>query len=913
MALPIDAGSPSRFQLDTRRGELRSGGEARPLPPKALAVLMLLVERAGEVVTRAELVDGVWGGLAISADAVRYTLRQVRIALDDPVDETGFIETVARRGWRFVGRVTRLDDDRVELSPQGAAGAASPAPAPRRTFVGRVEDLEALDRALRASIAGRSQVVFTVGESGIGKTTLIETFVERAAEAHGALVARGECIEYHGAGQPYMPMLEVVERAALGLGREVPAAILRRHAPTWLAQLPSLSDPADRQAIAEEVAGASQTRTIRELLRAFERFADHRPLILWLEDLHWADQSTLDAVAFLAEKLGDAPILLLITMREGEGMARTFAPTLRELERRERCRLTRPRRLDRSDFAAYLAARFGEGAAAARSEALIDALDRSGAGNPLFLVSLVDDLVSRGVLVQDGATWTIDAPIEVAKVPPRLEVVLGRQVEALSEEARTLLEAASVVGLDFDSIELASVLGREIVEVDAVCDRLSHERRFLQVRGPIAWPDGRLGTGFRFRHTMHRAVFLDRVSAGTASRTHRAIAEAREQAFAERLDDVAAQLAFHFEHGLALDRAVEYRFRAGEAAAHKSSNLEATEHLRHALGLVPRLPEDLRWALETRLRLALCAPLAAVAGYGAAELGENLARLEVLTADLEDSPAMFPVLLGLWSLNLIRGDLAMSSALGDRLLRLGEGDPDPLVRLQAHRAVGHCLFYSGRLADGAAHLERAVDGYDVAAHQRLDYSIGDDPVVLVHAYRSWSHWFQGYPERAVADAGEALRQGDRLQHSPSFAFALSYGAVLHQLRRDESRAWQWSDQLLEFARDEGMALWIALGEIIHGWTIATGGELEAGITMLERGLDGWAATGSQLGRPYFVSTLAELLGRVGRRREALALMPQVHELIVRTQQTVFFPERHRVEGVLRLGLAENAEERAAAL
>ncbi|GEM_PF-6452580 len=224
MAAPASQSRPRRFQLDTRRRELLREGEVRHLPPKAFAVLELLVARAGEIVTRSELVELAWGGMAISADAVRYTLRQVRIALDDPVDAPDFIETVTRRGWRFVGRVMRAEADVCWLTPAEAASSR----AARPVLVGRARDFAVLEDAMREVRSGRAQVVYVIGEPGIGKTSLVEEFVGLACERDGALCARGECIEYHGAGQPYMPLLEAVERAASGFGGDLPTAILRR-------------------------------------------------------------------------------------------------------------------------------------------------------------------------------------------------------------------------------------------------------------------------------------------------------------------------------------------------------------------------------------------------------------------------------------------------------------------------------------------------------------------------------------------------------------------------------------------------------------------------------------------------------------------------------------------------------------
>lgn len=882
-------------------------------------MLEILIDRAGEIVTRQDLVDRAWEGLAVSPDAVRYALRQVRIALADPVDQPQFVETVARRGWRFIGGVKQVRVDQYELIP---AGDVDPSTRRQerdqgtRLLVGREAEWSVLREALGAAQLRRPQVVFVVGEAGIGKTRLVEDFVDEATERAGVLTARGECIEHHGAGQPYMPLLEALERAAVSQGGEVPAAILRRHAPTWLAQLPSLSEPEDRHALAEETEGASQARMIRELQRAFERFAERRPVVLWLDDLHWADQSTVDAVISMAEKVADAAIMVIATLRPGEAAGSSLASTLSDLESRRRCTVIRPEPLDVVAIRSYLGGRFGASSEPARSGNLVSALLGAGAGLPLILVSLVDELVSEGGLALGKDGWFLGKRLELEQVPARVESLLARSLDTLSDEAREALEVGSVVGLDFSVFDLASVVSASVDSLERLCDELVEDGRFLQARGSVGWPDGSVGSGYRFTHSLYRNVLYERLSAGRASRIHYSVGQRKEAGFASRLDGVASELARHFELGLDFDRAFAYRLRAGEDSARRSSNLEATEHFRHALALVSRINEDDRLAVEVQVRLSFCAPLAAVAGYGAPELAENLERIEVLTVDLEESPLMIPVLLGLWSLNLVRGDIPTSATLAARLIRIANSTDEasyPIARLQAHRAMGHSLLYSGELEAGESHFSLALNSYDIRGHTRQDYSIGDDPVVLVHSYRSWSLWFYGFSQQASTNAVAALEYAERLDHPPSLAFALAYGSVFHHLRGDVGTAWEWSDRLIELAGDEDLVLWLALGKITHGWALSQEADPENGITMLRSGLAEWDSMGALLGKPYFVSVLAEILGRVGLTKEALALIPPVIKLAHTTGQTMFLPECYRVEGELLMQQASSEAARRLAI
>ncbi len=900
-----DGEAPAReFVFDPIRRELRQADGRRHLPPKSFDVLRVLVDRPGEIVTRDDLVAAVWDGMAVSSDAVRYTLRQLRKALGDPVGAPRFVETVARSGWRFVGSVVAIDDGRRRLLPEDF-GATSALPRPIAPLVGRADEWSRLVEALALARGDRSQMLLVSGEAGIGKTRLLEDFLAHVSESNDVVVARGECIEFYGPGQPYLPLLEVLERVCLALGGELPIAIMRRHAPSWLAQIPALSEPEEREQLAAQSQGVTQARLLRELANALERLAERQSLVVWLDDLQWADRSTLEAVSYLARQNEGRGVLFLASLRpfEAGAMDEAFGMTLADLHRSGRCRLLEPVPLDRTSIAEYLGHRFGFGTQLADSGELAARLAEVSAGNPLFLVSIVDDLVDRGIIetgpeARFARGWTAESAVAPAFVPARIGPLIERQIDALAPDQRELLEVASVAGIEFSVLELQSVLAQEIAALERRSDALVEDGRFLCAAGGVAWPDGSVGSRYRFAHSLHRAALRSRLSPGRRSRIHRAIALRKEAGFADRAGEIASELALHFEAGLDPARAIDHLAQAGLASARIFANREALSHLRRALALVPELPAAERTPREIRLRLAICAPLAAVLGYANRELAENLERLAVLTSDLEDSPAIFPVLLGLWSLTLVRADLLSTEGLEARLLALAERDSQPIVQLQAHRAIGHGCFFRGDLVASERHLDRALAGYDTDRHERLDYSIGDDPVVLAHAYQSWTSWFLGRPERAVWHVEEAARIGERLAHPPSLAFALSYAAVLHALRGDVAGAWEWSDRAEELARSEGMALWLALSRIVRGWCLAGEGDLPAGIALLRDGLEGWQETGSELGRPYFDSMLAHALGRAGEYDEALAIVGRIDAVIERTGQWIFEPERRRVEAVL---------------
>jgi len=885
------------FRFDAVAERLWRETDEVSLSPKSRSLLRHLIEHAGRPVSRAELLAEVWSGVHVSAAAIRYAVRQVRKALDDSATRPAFIESTPRRGWRFIGHAARTGPDAWLLEPAGAAARRAAPRAPAAPFVGRAAESSLLLESVARAHAGTRQTVLVAGEAGIGKTRLLEELLARVAGDRELVCARGQCVEHYGEGEAYRPILEALERLCEAIGGAAPAAVLRRHAPMWLAQLPSLTDPAARAALHAQLAGATQGRMLRELARALEELTRDRTILLWLDDLHWSDASTLALVDVLARRTEPARLLVVGTYRPAEPSAAHGA--LRAIERdlriHECCVHVPLGFLAAGAVGDYVRQRF----AGAAPRDLGRFLHRRTEGNPLFMVSVAEDLVLRGVLTQVGGRWRLTREPAALEAPPTVLQLLARDLERIEQGAREILRVASLAGMEFSAAAVAAGAELPVEEVEERCETLARAGRFLVAAGSAAWPDGTVASRYAFIHALHREVLAADLTAARRARLHAEVGRRKERGYAGEAAEHAAELALHFDEGRDPERAIRYLALAGEQAARRYAHREATEHLRRALALLPALPPGPeRDGYELMLRLALCVPLAAIEGYAAAALETNLRRIEMLAAAGRESPEAFPVLLGLWSLQIVRADLTAACALGARLLRIADADGGSLALLQAHRVLGHSLFYRGDLRAAHRHLTDGLAGYDVAAHQRVDYTAGDDPVVLCHSYAAWSLWFLGRSDEAVAMVEEAIAVGERLAHPPSLAFALSYAAVLHQLRRDPARAVERVEAVARLATAEGFALWLALATIVRGWIATERDDVARGVAEMRDGLAAWQRTGADLGRPYFLCMVAEACGRAGRVAEGLELVAEAGKLIDRTGQHVFTAERLRVEGAL---------------
>jgi len=219
------------FELDEANARLMRGGQALALAPKAFDLLCALARQPQQLLTKDALLDVVWGHRFVSESVLKTTVSDLRAALGDDARQPRYIETASRRGYRFIARLAVP----AAAAPMPTAAAAAP------PLIGRQAALERLRERWRRAGSGAQRIVWVSGEAGIGKTTLIDHFAAEVGQC-----ARGQCVEQHGAGEPYLPVLEALAQLCRA-DPELPG-LLRSVAPTWALQLPWLSSEAERAA-----------------------------------------------------------------------------------------------------------------------------------------------------------------------------------------------------------------------------------------------------------------------------------------------------------------------------------------------------------------------------------------------------------------------------------------------------------------------------------------------------------------------------------------------------------------------------------------------------------------------------------------------------------------------------------------
>jgi DNA-binding winged helix-turn-helix (wHTH) protein/tetratricopeptide (TPR) repeat protein len=894
------------FRLDLAGERLWRGEREIRLRPKTFAVLRYLAERPRHLVSTAELLSAVWPGITVTDVMPRLCVRELRVALGDDAQAPRFIETRPGRGYQFVAPVLPLPMGQPERDRATDARSTTG----ERPLVGRGADLSQLDTALGHARDGRRQVIFIGGEPGIGKTSLVEVFLSRLT-APDLLWAKGECVEQYGAGEPYLPILAALERLCRGAAGQPLTDSLRRTAPGWLAQLPSLIEPAEHAVLVHRLSGSTSQRMLRELGSWLEAVADEQVLVMWLEDLHWADHSTLDAISFLARRSERTRLMLLATYRPTE-LLTPDAPLARlthELTLHRYAREMTLGRLPEPAVAEYLCARL---AGTRVSAELARHVHRRTGGNPLFMVTLADDLVGRALVIERHGQWNLeeargDRPDDV---PHALRRLIEQQAERLAPEDRRLLEAAGVAGIEFSAAALAAGLGEDPGAIEGRCARLARLGQFLAPRGAIDWPDGTTAAAYGFLHALHRDVLYEGIPAGRRRELHGRIAERLERAFAGRPREGAAELAMHFERARDARRAVHYHGVAGEIALGRAAYAEAIAHSSRALELLDDLPQGVgRARLELGLHLALGPAWLVKKSYAAGEVERTYSRALELARRLGETREVGRALRGLWNVRLIRAELGAARTLASELLARARRARDPGLRGLAHAALGETLFHVGELPAARRHLERAV-----ALGRRAVPAVRTSQRPRVASYLAWELWMAGYPDRARRLCDGAVAEARALARPHNRAFTLGYASIVHELCGDLSRVAELVDEQSAICAEHEIAYFQTWAEVFKGLVLARQGHAAEGVLAMRRGLDAHRQTGSVVGVTHLLTLLAELHGSAGQVEAGLRVVEEALALAVRTGNRCVEPEIHRVraELLLRTGGGDRPSHRAAA-
>ena len=723
-------------------------------------------------------------------------------------------------------------------------------------LIGRDEELELLRRRWAQAKAGRGQVVLISAEPGIGKSRLAEAFRQGLeGEPHTRL--RYFCSPYHQ-DSALFPFIAQLERAA-GFEREdTQSARLDK-----LQALVASSEPAegDVHLLAELLSLAVHTRypaldltpqrkkekTFEALLRQLAALARPHPVLMIIEDLHWADPSSRELLDLTVDQVERLSVLLIATFRPEYQPSWTGQPHVTTVSLR---------RLAQAESDELVRGLVGNSVALS-NEMVAEIVERTD-GVPLFLEELTTAVLEAyGDTDPNRAAAAV--PATALAVPATLHASLMARLDRLGRTAKEIAQVGAAIGRDFSYELLAAVARQGEADLQAGLSRLVDANLLLQRGMPPR-------SVYLFKHALVQDTAYSTLLRAPRRLLHARIADALLTLTVDGPAAAPEIIAHHLQNAGRPIEAIKYWQEAGEQAVRGAANREAVEHLRRALFLLDRTPASgERWRAELAVLTQLTPALMNVHGWSATEVGQSLERAAEVGRRLPSSADLAPSIVNLYLFNIVRGRLDRCDEISADLFRMGRELEDPEIVLQAHHCAFATRYFRGLFREAGEHVAGVLTLYeeDRHAHHRYVY-MGHDPAVCGLALGVLIQWMLGNWAQAVQFEKDAAALGNRLQHAPSLTRALWHICDAQTARGDIAAAISTANNLRRLSEDNRLLQPHANALIFLGWALACSAQVTEGISLLEQGLDALRRTGDLFYMPRSLCLMAE--GYLAARR-----------------------------------------------
>jgi class 3 adenylate cyclase/tetratricopeptide (TPR) repeat protein len=859
--------------------------------------------------TRAQARVGIATGLVVVGEIVGSGAAQERAIVGETPNFAARLQALAAPDTILISEATQnLLGGLFELQSTGEhelKGFARPLPAWRvvgeaavesrfaasRTgrdlpMIGRAHEMGLLLDRWRLARGGEGQIVTVIGEAGIGKSRAIEALrAASAGEPHAHIHLQGSPYYSDSALFPVIKHLTRVagfaapDSAAERIGKL--RASFAQRAASDMAALPLLAEllsiPVDGLAPPLSLTPPQRkAATIALLVDEIVRLGETDPVLLVLEDAHWVDATTLELIMRLADSIGDARLLAVVTARP------EFAAPW---QTRPHSTLLTLGRLGRADCARLVA-----GVAAAHdlpAETVAAILDKTD-GIPLFAEEL-----TRSVVESVGET--------AATVPATLKDSLMARLDRLGA-AREVAQIAAVIGRQFPLAILDAVVPRGGAALEAALTDL--------VAAGILLPEGRgLERGFSFKHALLRDAAYDSLLLARRRDWHERTARAVEQRFPEIAASEPEVQAYHFGEAGLPAQACHYRMRAGDRAASRSAYQEAVAHFSAGFKAAEALPSADRSRRQLDFLLKLGPALIIMRGMQSAEVEETYRRAAEISAALGDDAANFRAKWGLWMNATIRRKTALARDRASELVTLAERSGDDDFLLEARHCSWSTAFFRGEVAASLETSQIGIETYDIGRHRHLAQTFGGhDPGVCAHTQRANSLQLAGDRLAAKQVLAQGITLAELLDHPNTLCHGLHNGAINHQLAGDREATLALASRAAALAQKFDLPLWRSSSLILTAWATAIG----VGFVEAVQLIDGEIGRATAVGPipHYYLGLATEVLLAAGRPADGLAHVDRALAAIDEPGVGFYLPEIYRLRGECLLALGRGNKDEA---
>lgn len=759
-------------------------------------------------------------------------------------------------------------------------------------FVGRSHELNLLKDRWRQAQEGEGQVVLLSGEAGIGKSRILREFRAHISN-NGATILRYQCAPHEinsafypivseiaascgfNADDDAVTQIETLERHFAGFCEEKPEAA------SILATLFSL--PSHHYPASELSPQRRKQLTIQLLCDWVLANVDQQPVVLFFEDVHWIDPSSLDFLSALIGQMEDQRLFAVITFRpEFEHQWQRFGHVTSHS-------LNRLRKGDGREIAERVAK------GKKLPDTLLDLIVRHSDGVPLFVEELTKAVLETGVLAEEETRYVLNGPLPDLAIPTTLQESLMARLDRLAP-VRQVIQAAACIGREFSQDLLAAALSVEEKELDDALEKLIEAELIFQRAGAG-------GLRFIFKHALVQDTAYASILKSVRRDLHLRLAQSLEKSADHDLLD----LARHFFSAERFDKAAHLYLSAGKRSLGNFALLEAIGALELGLNAARRIPTDKeRDASELELRVLLGAARMAQFGWPHPSVADALESAFPLALDADDADALGSILWGLWVHYQTRTNFQKAREWLSNLAAVADTNPDTDLPVVHHMSAGCQYFWEAEYDRAIEHTDNLKQLYNQDRHQRIAVMTNHDPLVFSqHWAGSLAEWIRGYPAFALERLEEALDLARRIAHPFNSVFALTAGSTCLVYLNRSDQLFAQCDEAEILAQEEALgpfAELVCVGQW-RGGAHTCSGEFESGLRLLSEGNSFWNQSEGRVCDAMFKSWIVNALSGLGRFEEAVALSDQCIAHCRESGDRFMEPECLRLRGELALAAA----------
>jgi class 3 adenylate cyclase len=765
-------------------------------------------------------------------------------------------------------------------------------------LVGREREVETIRAAWAEAGEGRGRTLLLRGDAGMGKSRLLDVMGQTAANRLHE-VFEAQCSPYQ-MNSPLYPIVEMIERR-LGIEPDMGAAhkldlleqftagrgVRIEEATAVLAGL--LSTPTlDRYPEIDLPPARRLQLTIGVLADLLLHSVNGSPVLLLIEDLHWADPSTLDLLGEMVARVPNLPALMVFTTRPGSSPAWFGQPHCTEI---------RVEALTADDTRALVTRVAGE---KSLPLALVQEVAVRTGGIPLFTEAVTRTVMSSGLLRELEDRYELTGPLPSGLIPASVQDSLMARIDRLGAD-RPVAQAAATIGREASFELLQDVLRMPAEPLTAALERMVELELVSQNGTPPA-------ATYKFRHALIQDSAYESLLRKTRQEFHNKIAEAMVQRFPEIAETKPELLARHHEGAGRIAEATAGWMKAGQQARQRLALRECEGYYHRAISLLETLPEEdpARLQSEMEAQLALGQALTETFGWASRELEKAFSRARDLCSKLGNHLGLLQALNGLSGMHLLRANHPQALETAKPVLEMGVASGDPLLRISAGNLISYPVYFLGDFTAACRYTEDALILSTVERERAIVAALHLPCSFACSHLRALCLWALGYPDQADRQWQWGWAMIEAVNIDVATTFALGYVVHFHHLRRDRAAVEALAEPAYTRAAEGGYLFWASQSRVFRGWAQAMSGDAEAGIADMKAALESYRLTGSRLNTSLFCLMMAEAELQAGRPGEALldifSGLKHAAECEERAQES----ELHRLRGEIQLMQGEPA-------